>query len=132
LSIRAILNIHVISLRDWRPVAPNDFLGLYSIETCADSDEVFLDPPLSRIYVSCGEGSVEIFKAEAARYRKDDKRATIAGARTALFVAARSVLLVGSSQLTNSCGCLAIQTLLTTKSSTESSIIDNTRILVIS
>jgi hypothetical protein len=59
---------------------------LYSIETCADSDDVFLDPARSRIYVSCGEGFVEIFTAEADRYRKEDRIATLGGARTALFV----------------------------------------------
>jgi hypothetical protein len=59
---------------------------LFSIETCADSDDVFLDPVRSRIYVSCGEGFVEIFSAEADHYRKEDKVATVGGARTALFV----------------------------------------------
>jgi hypothetical protein len=59
---------------------------LYSIETCADSDDVFLDPMRSRIYVSCGEGFVEIFTAEADHYRKEDRIATVGGARTALFV----------------------------------------------
>jgi hypothetical protein len=59
---------------------------LFSIETCADSDDVFLDPVRSRVYVSCGEGFVEIFIVEADHYRKEDKVATVGGARTALFV----------------------------------------------
>jgi hypothetical protein len=59
---------------------------LYSIETCADSDDVFLDSVRSRMYVSCGEGFVEIFTVEADHYRKEARVATVGGARTALFV----------------------------------------------
>jgi hypothetical protein len=61
-------------------------MKLFSIDTCADSDDVFLDPARSRVYVSCGEGFVEIFIVEADHYRKEDKVATVGGARTALFV----------------------------------------------
>ena len=61
-------------------------MKLFSVETCADSDDVFLDPVRSRVYVSCGEGFIEIFIVEADHYRKEDKIATVGGARTALFV----------------------------------------------
>jgi hypothetical protein len=59
---------------------------LHSIETCADSDDVFFDSARSRAYVSCGEGFVEAFAVEIDHYAKEAKITTVGGARTALFV----------------------------------------------
>jgi hypothetical protein len=59
---------------------------LYSIETCGDSDDVFFDSMRSRVYVSCGEGSIEVMEDQGNRYANAAKLATSGGARTALFV----------------------------------------------
>jgi hypothetical protein len=55
------------------------------VETCGDADDVFLDARRRRIYVSCGEGFVDVFDAQTD-YRRVAQIPTIAGARTSLFV----------------------------------------------
>src|SRR5215208_4739525 len=55
-------------------------------ETCGDSDDVFLDEKRNRIYVSCGEGFVDVFEVADAGFRRTDHIATVPGARTSLFV----------------------------------------------
>jgi DNA-binding beta-propeller fold protein YncE len=59
---------------------------LYSIETCGDSDDLFFDSRRSRVYVSCGEGLIEVIADQGKSYAKEAKVATIGGARTSLFV----------------------------------------------
>jgi hypothetical protein len=59
---------------------------LYSIETCGDSDDVFFDSKRSRLYVSCGDGLIEIIADDGRTYTKEAKVATVGGARTSLFV----------------------------------------------
>src|SRR5215203_6182641 len=69
-------------------------------ETCGDSDDVFLDEKRNRIYVSCGEGFVDVFEVTDAGFRRTDHIATVPGARTSLFVPAldRLFLAVRASQ----------------------------------
>lgn len=54
--------------------------------TCSDADDVFVDARRHRVYVSCGEGVVDVFAADAARYRRIARVPTVSGARTSLFV----------------------------------------------
>jgi YVTN family beta-propeller protein len=58
---------------------------LYSVSTCADSDDVFLEARRSRIYVSCGEGYIGVFAQEGDRYKSLGRISTAAGARTSFF-----------------------------------------------
>ncbi|HKH02917.1 MAG TPA: hypothetical protein VKB08_19660, partial [Bradyrhizobium sp.] len=55
-------------------------------ETCGDSDDVFLDDKRNRVYVSCGDGFVDVFEVADAGFRRTDHIATVPGARTSLFV----------------------------------------------
>jgi YVTN family beta-propeller protein len=57
-----------------------------SFETCGDSDDVFFDAKRRRLYVSCGEGFVDVFAEDGTGYRRIGHVATSGGARTALFV----------------------------------------------
>lgn len=57
-----------------------------SIRTCGDIDDVFVDSRRDRIYVSCGEGFLDVLAAEGSSYRSLGRIATAVGARTALFV----------------------------------------------
>jgi DNA-binding beta-propeller fold protein YncE len=59
---------------------------LYSIQTCGDSDDVFFDAKRSRVYVSCGEGFIEVVADQGKSYAKEAKLATVGGARTSLYV----------------------------------------------
>jgi DNA-binding beta-propeller fold protein YncE len=54
--------------------------------TCSDADDVFVDAKRRRVYVSCGEGVVDVFAAETAGYRRLARVLTVPGARTSLFV----------------------------------------------
>ena len=62
--------------------------------TCGDADDVFADTKRHRVYVSCGEGVVDVFAAEKAGYRRLARVPTVSGARTSLFVPEFDRLLV--------------------------------------
>jgi DNA-binding beta-propeller fold protein YncE len=55
-------------------------------ETCGDADDVFVDPKRHRVYVSCGEGVVDVLEQREAEYRRLARLPTASGARTSLFV----------------------------------------------
>jgi DNA-binding beta-propeller fold protein YncE len=57
-----------------------------SIKTCGDADDVFIDAKRRRIYVSCGEGSVDVLQQNAGGYQSIARIKTASGARTSLFV----------------------------------------------
>jgi hypothetical protein len=57
-----------------------------TLPTCADADDVFFDVKRHRLYVSCGEGTVDIVRAEGNEYRELGRVPTVSGARTSLFV----------------------------------------------
>jgi len=56
------------------------------IDTCGDADDVFVDRKRHRIYVSCGEGVVDVLESGEAGYRRLARVSTAPGARTSLFV----------------------------------------------
>jgi len=56
------------------------------IETCGDADDVFVDRKRHRVYVSCGEGVVDVLEPGEAGYRRLSRVPTVSGARTSLFV----------------------------------------------
>jgi hypothetical protein len=62
--------------------------------TCGDADDVFVDAGRRRVYVSCGEGGVDVFAAEGGSYQRLARVPTVPGARTALFVPERDRLYV--------------------------------------
>ncbi len=57
-----------------------------SSEICGDADDVFFDAKRRRIYVSCGEGLVDVLQGDAAGYHPLAHIPTHSGARTSLFV----------------------------------------------
>ena len=63
-------------------------------ETCGDADDLFIDAKRGRVYVSCGAGSVDVFEANGATYRRTARIPTVSGARTSLFVPELDRLLV--------------------------------------
>ncbi len=78
-----------------------------NLPTCGDPDDVFFDGKRRRIYVSCGEGVVDIVQQEAGSIRLLARVKTSSGARTSLFlpeldrlfVAARAGLLSSDAAL---------------------------------
>jgi MFS family permease len=60
---------------------------LASADVCGDADDLFFDPKRERVYVSCGEGFLDVLDAKAdSAYRQVARIATVPGARTSLFV----------------------------------------------
>jgi hypothetical protein len=64
-------------------------------ETCGDSDDVFVDEKRRRIYVSCGEGAVDIFE-DVPSLVKIGRIQTVSGARTSLFIPELDRLIVAA------------------------------------
>jgi hypothetical protein len=56
------------------------------LPTCGDADDVFLDAKRQRIYVSCGEGFLDVVRRGGDAYEEVARVPTAPGARTALFV----------------------------------------------
>jgi hypothetical protein len=56
------------------------------LETCGDADDVFVDAKRRRVYVSCGEGVVDVLEQGETGYRQVARVPTVSGARTSLFV----------------------------------------------
>jgi hypothetical protein len=67
-------------------VSSQDGRVVGKVETCSDADDVFVDPKRRRVYVSCGEGVVDVLEQREAEYRRLARVPTVAGARTSLFV----------------------------------------------
>jgi DNA-binding beta-propeller fold protein YncE len=53
---------------------------------CGDADDLFTDAVAGRVYVSCGEGKLQVLRGRQGRYVVHSSVATSAGARTSLFV----------------------------------------------
>jgi DNA-binding beta-propeller fold protein YncE len=78
-----------------------------SIGTCGDADDVFFDESRRRIYVSCGEGAVDVLGHSSGKVQRIAQVPTSSGARTALFapevdrlyVAVRAGLLGGDAKV---------------------------------
>jgi len=56
------------------------------LDSCGDADDLFADAARGRVYVSCGEGYLDVFSAQAGAYTRTAHIATAAGARTSLYV----------------------------------------------
>jgi hypothetical protein len=57
-----------------------------SADSCGDADDLFVDAKRRRVYMSCGEGYLDVFETLGDRYVRVEHIATAEGARTALFV----------------------------------------------
>jgi hypothetical protein len=54
--------------------------------TCGDADDIFVDGRRQRIYVSCGDGYIDVLQHRDDAMQPLARLATASGARTALFV----------------------------------------------
>jgi hypothetical protein len=71
------------------------------LETCGDADDVFVDAKRRRIYVSCGDGVVDVLGEDGTGYRRIARVPTAAGARTSLFARELDRLYVAVRARTN-------------------------------
>ena len=77
-AFRNPARLAAFSMRDGAPVA--------NVDLCGDSDDLFVDAKRERVYVSCGDGYLDVFDVRQNGYRRIGHIATVAGARTSLFV----------------------------------------------
>jgi hypothetical protein len=56
------------------------------LDTCGDADDLFVDPRRHRVYVSCGDGTIDVFAKADGGYEKIAGIPSIKGARTSLFL----------------------------------------------
>jgi hypothetical protein len=63
--------------------AMSDGASMGAAESCGDSDDLFLDAKRHRIYVSCGEGFIDVIDSQT--YRRLARIPTASGARTSFF-----------------------------------------------
>lgn len=59
---------------------------LQVLDTCGDSDDLFFDAKRHRVYITCGEGAIDVFSQGTSGYGHVGKLETASGARTSLFV----------------------------------------------
>jgi YVTN family beta-propeller protein len=57
-----------------------------SPDICGDADDLFVDANRRRVYISCGEGFLDVLASAQGAYRRIARIATVVGARTSLFV----------------------------------------------
>jgi len=62
-----------------------DGTGGTRVTTCGDADDVFHDTRRGLIYISCGEGYVDVLRPDGTKYSRIAQLKTAPGARTALF-----------------------------------------------
>jgi hypothetical protein len=56
------------------------------LPTCGDADDIFFDAKRQRIYVSCGDGLLDVFQRHDDSIEELARLPTVPGARTSLFV----------------------------------------------
>jgi hypothetical protein len=65
--------------------AMKDGTQLATVDICGDADDVFVDVKRSRVYVSCGEGLIDVLESRDTAFARLARIPTEPGARTALF-----------------------------------------------
>lgn len=56
------------------------------VPVCGDADDVFVDAKRQRLYVSCGDGALDVLERQGDAITPLARLRTVSGARTALFV----------------------------------------------
>jgi len=77
-----------------------------TVSICADTDDIFWDARRGRIYISCGEGFVDVLEFRDQRYTRIARIVTGTGARTALFADELDRLYVAARATPDSEACI--------------------------
>ncbi len=60
---------------------------LAAVDACGDADDAYVDDRRQRVYVTCGDGLVQVFGRHGQGYESIGQIPTVPGARTGLFAA---------------------------------------------
>jgi hypothetical protein len=77
-AFRTPAKLGVFSAKDGALIASPDI--------CGDADDVFVDAKRRRVYISCGQGFLDVLDAQGNGYQRIARIPTVSGARTSLFV----------------------------------------------
>jgi hypothetical protein len=77
-----------------------------TVSVCADTDDIFWDARRRRIYISCGEGFIDVLEFRDQQYARIARIATSTGARTALFADELDRLFVAARATPDSEACI--------------------------
>jgi YVTN family beta-propeller protein len=77
-AFRTPAKLGVFSAKDGASIASPDI--------CGDADDVFVDPKRHLVYISCGEGYLDVLDSQGSAYLRIARVSTVPGARTSLFV----------------------------------------------
>jgi len=77
-ALRNPAQLRVFSMRDGGAIA--------ALDACGDADDLFVDGKRQRVYLSCGDGYLDVFEPQGDSYQRAAHIPTISGARTSLFV----------------------------------------------
>jgi YVTN family beta-propeller protein len=67
-------------------LAKEDGAAVAETDTCGDVDDLFFDARRQRVYISCGQGFIDVLDARDPGFARVGRIATVPGARTSLFV----------------------------------------------
>lgn len=65
-----------------------------TLDVCADPDDIFFDARRRRLYVTCGEGFIDVLEQDGVGFRRVGRVTSGRGARTGLYVPERDRLYV--------------------------------------
>lgn len=75
---------------------PATGMVMQRLDICGDADDVFFDDKRHRLYVSCGEGAIDVMERNNLGFQQVGRVKTPDGARTSLFVPALDRLFVAA------------------------------------
>jgi DNA-binding beta-propeller fold protein YncE len=81
-------------------LSAKDGTVLAGVDVCDDADDVFLDVPRKRLYVSCGDGMLDVLERRGTGYARLARLTTAPGARTSLFIPELDRLIVAARAVT--------------------------------
>jgi hypothetical protein len=67
-------------------VSTDDGATIARLGTCGDADDLFVDTKRRRVYITCGDGLVDVVELGSSGYRSIARVPTVSGARTSLLV----------------------------------------------
>src|SRR5262249_6990353 len=76
--------------------AIQDGTAVANVDLCGDADDMSFDAQRQHVYVSCGEGVLDVFDARDGTYRPIGRTKTMVGARTSLFVPDLDLLFIAA------------------------------------
>jgi hypothetical protein len=67
-------------------LSTDDGATIARLGTCGDADDLFVDAKRRRVYITCGDGLLDVVELGDSGYRSIAHFPTVSGARTSLFV----------------------------------------------